>query len=130
MDISKIDRAWPNFLRWFLVQNLQSFTPWHFIEDKDDFIFAAKAFAREDIHNGNVFVFASRQDNDDFAGLEILDGIITSKVIVFHPVFSTEPSQRRWNIVNAIFSDVFDFVSNQVIPDMKDWSIDEDAFDL
>lgn len=130
MKASYIDPKWPNSLRWFLVQNLCSFTPWHFIQKENEFDFAATAFKREDISGGEVFVFASRQDNDDFAGLEILDGKITEKVISFHPVFSMGESKKQWHIVNETYIDVFEFVSKQVIDDMKEWALVEDANEL
>ena len=132
MHPSKIDPRWPNALRWFLVQGLEHFTPWHFISESDQFAFAARAFEREDVSRGSVFVFAHRQDCDDFAGLEVIDGKFTDRVICFHPVFGsgTVESPRNWNIVSETFDDVFEFVSGRVIPDMKDWSSSEDAADL
>ncbi len=92
----------------------------------------AKVFRREDVNKGEVFVFACRQDCDDFAGLELLDGEITDKVIYFHPVFgdSSQPSPRTWNIVIDVYANVFDFVAQRVIPDMQDWALVEDASDL
>lgn len=130
MDTSKINRDWPNALRWFIAQDLHSFTPWHFLKEPHEYEFAAKAFENEDTSNGKVFVFAGRQDCDDFAGLEIIDGKISDKVIYFHPVFSTGVSDRKWNIVNNAYDDVFDFVAKQVVPDMKDWALTEDTKDL
>ena len=130
MDSSLIDKEWPNALRWFLVQNLHNFVPWHFMKQPDEFQFAAKAFEKEDINNRKIMVFASRQDNDDFAGLEIKDGKITDTVIYFHPVFSSSGSDKSWNIVIDEYNDVFEFVANQLVPDMKDWALCEDASDL
>lgn len=132
MEHSKINPAWPNALRWFLAQGLTTFAPWYFIEEPDEMEFAADAFRREDVSSGNVFVFARRQDRDDFAGLELVDGRITDTVIYFHPVFdgSTQPSSRTWNIVLDTYDDVFAFVAKCVIPDMKDWALTEDAADL
>jgi hypothetical protein len=132
MERIKIDDAWPNALRWFLVQDLRRFTPWHFIKEPEEMAFAANAFRHEDVSRGEVFVFARRQDCDDFAGLKVVNGRITEKVIYFHPVFgdTSKPTSRTWNIVNATFEDVFEFVAKQVIPDMKDWALVEDAKDL
>lgn len=132
MEHSRIETSWPNALRWFLAQGLTSFTPWHFIQDPDEMAFAANAFRREDVSGGEVFVFARRQDCDDFAGLELVGGRITDKVVYFHPVFadSSKPSPRTWNIVAATYSDVFEFVAQRVVPDMKDWALVEDAADL
>lgn len=125
-----INSNWPNALRWFLVQNTENFCPWHFLSHAKEFEFAAKAFANEDTKNRMVFVFASRQDNDDFAGFEIVDGKITDKVILFHPVFGSGRSERSWDIVDSQFNDVFEFLSNQIVPDMKDWALTEDASEL
>lgn len=132
MEHSKIDTSWPNALRWFLAQSLNTFTPWHFIRDPEEMAFAANAFRREDVSGGEVFVFARRQDCDDFAGLEVVGGRITDKVVYFHPVFgdSSRSSPRTWNIVAATYGDVFDFVAQRVVPDMKDWALVEDAADL
>ncbi|MDQ1061274.1 hypothetical protein [Stenotrophomonas sp. SORGH_AS_0282] len=132
MEPSKIDPAWPNALRWFLSQGLARFTPWHFLSDASDFAFASRAFQREDVSGGEVFVFASRQDCDDFAGLLIVDGRITDRVVYFHPVFadSSQPSPRTWNIVCDAYEDVFEFVKARVIEDMKEWALFEDAADL
>jgi hypothetical protein len=132
MERSLINPTWPNSLRWFLAQGLTSFTPWHFIKDPNEMASAANAFRREDVNNGEVFVFAWRQDCDDFAGLELSGGNITDKVIYFHPVFgdSTHPSPRDWNIVTETYRDVFEFVAQCVIPDMKCWALTDDAADL
>lgn len=100
------------------------------MSSSDEFEFAAKAFEKEDIHKGKVFVFASRQDNDDFAGLEVVDRKVTEKVIVFHPVFSIGADENQWNIVNSTYADVFEFFQKQVVPDMKEWALTEDASDL
>jgi hypothetical protein len=131
MDHTKIDPHWPNALRWFLCQHLSSFTPWHFIQEPTEFEFAANAFRREVVSKDQVFVFARRQDCDDFAGLKIQDGKVTDTVIHFHPVFATSSSSATadpaWNIVSGVFEDVFEFLANRVVPDMKDWASVEDA---
>jgi hypothetical protein len=132
MEPAKIDPAWPNALRWFLHQGLTRFTPWHFFYDASDFAFASRVFQREDVGGREVFVFASRQDCDDFAGLLIVDGRITDRVVHFHPVFSgsSQPSPRTWDIVFGTYEDVFEFVRAIVIEDMKEWALVEDAADL
>jgi hypothetical protein len=64
--------------------------------------------------------------------LEIINGVITEKVICFHPVFSTSTleSARTWNIVNATYQNTFEFMAHQVIADMQMWAESEDANDL
>ena len=131
MHRSKINPTWPNALRWFLVQELTSFTPWHFITEPDELTGVAQTFHREDVYDGHVFVFARRQDCDDFAGLEVVEGQITDRVIQFHPTFSPSlPSPKKWHITIQTFEDIFEFISSCVIPDMKDWAVVEDASDF
>lgn len=116
----------PNYLRWFLVQNLKSFTPWHI--DGKGMKGASDAFHNEDLKKRNVFVFATRQDNDDFAGLEIIEGVITDRVIYFHPSFGN--NVPGWDIVCGEYEDTFTFIASVVIPDMKDWALTEDADEI
>nr|CAX37009.1 hypothetical protein [uncultured bacterium] len=127
MDSSKIDPEWPNSLRWFLCQGLNKFTPWHFVDEPSEHENIARIFKGEDRQHRNIFVFANRQDRDGFAGLLIVDGKITSKVVCFHPTFASAESilssSYGWNIVIAEFEDVFDFVAKIVVPDMKDWAL-------
>jgi hypothetical protein len=123
-----IDPDWPNALRWFLVQGLRQFAPWHFISEPAQCEAAATAFLREDLHRREVFVFAFRQDCDDFAGLELANGVMTNRVICFHPSFSS--NVPGWDIVDAMYEDVFEFVASHVIPEMKAWADTEDAGEL
>lgn len=128
MDASKINPNWPNSLRWFLVQRLEHFTPWHFIPEPSFGDHASRAFSREDVAGRKVFVFAYRQDCDDFAGLEVIAGRFTDRVLCFHPSFGT--NVPGWQIVDATFDSVFDFVAQRVVPDMQDWAAGEDAGEL
>lgn len=135
MERSKISPRWPNALRWLLIQDLHSFTPWHFIREPGELDFAANAFRREDVSQGDAFVFARRQDCDDFAGLEVVDGCVSNRVIHFHPVFSAVGGQGESmvggrNIVCGTFDDVFGFVAERVVHDMREWAQIEDANDL
>jgi hypothetical protein len=129
MKSSLINPNWPNALRWLLVHDLHQFRPWQLFRQPDEYSSAARAFEREDVSRGKVLAFASRQDCDDFAGLEIVDGQVTQKVICFHPVFgsATADSPRTWNIVQETHEDVFEFLSRRVLLDMKEWASTADA---
>lgn len=134
VERSDIDQRWPNALRWFLAQSLSSFTPWYLSKKPTECQFAVEAFRREDLHEREVFVFARRQDCDDFAGLMILNGKATDKVIHFHPVFASSAtdnsSSNAWGIVCDEYEEVFEFFAKRVVPDMKDRALVEDASDL
>ena len=124
----EINPEWPNALRWFLAHELHRFSPWRFIDKLGKTDSVEKAFSREDLMHREVFVFAFRQDCDDFAGLEVVAGKVTDRVIYFHPSFGT--NVPGWNIVEGTFVDVFEFVAQQVIPDMRDWASTTDASEV
>ncbi len=134
MDPSLIDPRWPNGIRWFLANGLVRWTPWSLSADPSELEFAAEAFRREDVGHRRVLAFWRRQDSDDFAGLEVIGGKVTDRVLCFHPVFGSGPANlaapREWDIVTEVFEDVFGFVARRVVPDMKDWATYEDARDL
>ena len=115
----------PNALRWFLEQGLCRFTPWHLVSEPSQGESAAKAFCQEDLKKRQVVVFAYRQDCDDFAGLEVVAGLISDRVICFHPSFGQNVA--GWSIVDAEYEDVFEFVAQRVVPDMREWALTEDA---
>ena len=120
----------PNSLKWFLVQKSTSFTPWH-LENEPRGL--KNPFKSEDLEGREVYVFAYRQDCDDLAGFLLVDGIITEKVIHFHPSYTSNSDTQKasgWSIVNGEYEDIFEFFAKVVMPDMKEWAITEDADDL
>lgn len=63
------------------------------------------------------------------------DGCVSNRVIHFHPVFSAVGGQGGAmvggrNIVCGTFDDVFGFVAERVVHDMREWAQIEDANDL
>ena len=128
------DPQLPNDLRWLLTLGLFHLQPWFLFRQRDEYTFASNAFTNEDIRHRSVLTFARRHDCDDFAGLEIVDGHVTSRVICFHPVFATPPSPvsepRTWDICCGTYRDVFAFLSDVVAPAMREWASVDDATDI
>ena len=130
------DLTLPNDLRRLLALNIFDLLPWYLFRQKETFAFASKAFANEDIKRRSVLTFASRQDCDDFAGLQIVDGRITSRVIYFHPVFGPASSaeaannDRTHNICMGTYPDVFSFLSEVIVRDMRECAAREDATEI
>lgn len=117
----------PNNLRWFLVQKSTTFVPWH-LEEKPRGL--NNVFKSEDIEQRELFVFAYRQDCDDLAGFLIVDGLITDKVIYFHPSYTSNPKAQResgWSIVTGEYNDIFEFFAEVIVPDMREWALVDDA---
>lgn len=127
------DTDLPNDLRWLVALGVFHLQPWFLFRHRDEYEFASNAFAAEDIVHRSVITFARRHDCDDFAGLEIIDGRVTSRVIYFHPVFgSSSPVRepRTWDICCGTYADVFAFLSDVVVPAMRDWSSCDDASEI
>ena len=115
----------PNSYNWFIKLNLKKFIPWHFKDDLDFFTSFNSQFKKE-CPKREVLTFASRQDMDTFAGFEILDGKTTEKVIEFHLTFN---NNSDWNIIEAEYEDLFEFLRKSVLPTMKEWILDDDIED-
>ena len=113
---------WPLSFRWGRANGLSKLVPWHFLAD-DVGLFADEQFKKERIDSREVRTFAKRQDCDDFAGFLVADGIITGRVIYFHPSFS---SAQNSNLVNSEHADFWEFVRDIVIPDTKEWESEAD----
>jgi hypothetical protein len=129
------DPLLPNDLRWLLALRLFHLQPWFLFRHRDEYEFASHAFANEDMEHRTVLTFARRYDCDDFAGLEIVHGSVTSRMIYFHPVFNSSVSpvsepRRTWDICCGTYPDVFAFLSDVVVPAMRDWALCSDASEI
>lgn len=128
------DPRLPNDLRWLMALRLFHLQPWFLFRHRDEYQFASTAFANEDVQHRAVLTFARRHDCDDFAGLEIVDGSVTSRVIYFHPVFGSStlpvPDPRKWDICWGTYPDVFAFLSEVIVPAMRDWALCSDASEI
>ena len=131
MQTADIEAHWPNALRWFLSQDLHHFAPWRLLEKHQQFEFHTESVEDDGPpRKGTIFVFARRDDNGDFAGLQMVDGIITERVICFHPLIPTHDPNQGLNVVSAIYENVFDFVAYKIIDDMKQQAQQVDASEL
>ena len=113
----------PLAFRWFASLGLLWFKPWDFAYDISPQRNVRRAFRIESGGKRDVIPFASRQDNDDMAGFEVIDGQVTDRVIAFHPSWT---EKRNHCLIDREFDDLWMFVSQQVIDDMKDWASEED----
>jgi hypothetical protein len=113
----------PNSYNWFVKLKLTTFIPWHFEEVLKLNSIGNERFKIENNSNREVLTFGKRQDMDTFAGFEIINGKICENVIVFHPSFQKNTSD--WNIIENEYLDLFEFIKNQVLKEMKEWIIDD-----
>ncbi|MGX7668749.1 hypothetical protein [Flavobacterium pedocola] len=122
-----MDTETPNAYNWFAKLKLTKFIPWHFDETLTLDSIGNERFAIENNANRKVQTFGKRQDMDTFAGFEIKNGKVCENVIVFHPSFQKNTSD--WDIIENEYSDFFEFMKNQVLPDMKEWIVDDNVED-
>jgi hypothetical protein len=119
----------PLAYRWFIVKGLENWDPWYLIDDKHSILrspdhssneFASKAFRLELGADFDVYLFARRQDRDDFAFFVIRDGVIEDKVVTAHLSFSESrevKSPLRYEQINMTFTR---WVRDVVLIDLDD----------
>ena len=115
----------PLAYRWLVAHGLIHFKPWHIAPDPDDGGASRAAFRIETGYRRDVLPFARRQDNDDTAGFEIIDGRPTSRVIAYHPAFV---NRLNAHLIDAEFDDLWSFLAARVVDDMRWWA-DESELD-
>ena len=121
-----MNRKFPSAYYWFSKLNNSRFIPWHIDGEESRFETLNKLFREEHDENRELQVFGSRQDMDTYCGFEVVNGIIKENVIVFHP--SWQGGNKSKNIILAEYKDIFEFLANRVLPEMKEW-IKEDEVD-
>lgn len=112
---------WPLSFRWARANGLTKLVPWHFLADADG-SFADEQFKKERTDSREIRTFAKRQDCDDFAGFVVAAGIITDRVVCFHPSFASTPNRH---MVDGEYDTFWDFLRNVVIRDTTDWESEE-----
>ena len=125
----------PLAYRWFLIKGLSDWQPWYFIDtpetverepqflDNQNF---ARAFRTETGADFDVYLFARRQDMDDFAFFVVQNGRIEDRVVRIHLSFSNRFELRdplRYSDPKFTF---IEWVREEVISDVSDWMSEED----
>lgn len=125
----------PLAYRWFLAKGLTNWQPWYFIDTdatvqgKPDFAanqFASNAFQAETGADFDVYLFARRQDMDDFAFFVVRDGKIEDRVVTIHLSFAKRmefASPLRYDQTGQGFTQ---WLRETVIADVEDWISEED----
>lgn len=116
----------PLALRWILANGMTQLRPWRFF-DSDQGESAERAYARESGSDSRVWVFACRQDCDDFAGFVVESGRITDRVVCFHPSFN---GSIHTCLVNSEHENLFDFLRDVVLADTENWCGEDELDDL
>lgn len=131
--------AFPLAYRWFLTRGLTNWQPWYLIDTEEtlrgepDFTaneFASKAFQQETKADFHVYLFARRQDRDDFAFFAVHDGKIQDKVVTIHLSFAKRlelSSPLRYCDISQGFTQ---WLRGIVIADVEEWMSEDDLYDV
>lgn len=106
----------PSLYKTFLEENTTRFVPWHFFDESPGNLNVQ--FGLETRGTKEVLSFAYRQDQDTFSGFEIVDKIVTGKVIVFHLSFSENVTD--WDIILSEHSNLDEFLKSVKV-DAEEW---------
>ncbi|MFJ2990673.1 hypothetical protein ACIPF8_22650 [Collimonas sp. NPDC087041] len=128
----------PLSYRWFLAKGLTKWQPWYFI-DTDFSVkeapncvenqFATRAFKVETGADFDVYLFARRQDMDDYAFFVVRDGKIEDKVVSMHLSFAKKLELNEPLRYSEIKQSFVQWLREIVIADVEYWISEEDMYD-
>lgn len=129
------DHRFPQAYRWLIQKGLTNWEPWYFVDDvqtinaqpdlaRSDFF--QREFRTETGADYEVYLFARRQDREDFAFfVRGTDDLIEDNVITWHLTFSgrfesfiKQPFQRPAEDKRV---NLFAWVRHDLIADIEDW---------
>ena len=112
---------YPIEYRWLLAHKFAFLTPWYELDEKQVISFRNE-YQKET--NKDILPFATRQDNDDIAGFEVIDGEATRTVLTVHLPWSKKLEGDGYPSTVAI-DNIFDWIAQVMFGDTQEW-IDED----
>ncbi|CAK9888770.1 MULTISPECIES: hypothetical protein [Pseudomonas] len=129
---------YPLAYRWFIHKGLTDWEPWYFCDtlaslqhapDLSKNAFAASAFAKETAADFEVYLFARRQDREDFAFFVVRDGVIEDKVITVHLSFADKLELRSRLTYEQVTRSFSEWVAEVALADAVEWMSEEDLED-
>jgi len=128
----------PLAYRWFIAKGLTRWEPWYFL-DTVETVEEAPGFAEKEIFarefkletgaDFDVYLFARRQDMDDYAFFVFRDGKIEDKVVSVHMSFAKRRELGDPLRYTAIRYTFMQWLRKEVIPDVEDWMSEVDLYD-
>jgi hypothetical protein len=127
----------PLAYRWFLAKGLTNWQPWYFTDtdataqDGPDLAanqFAQNAFQMETGADFDVYLFARRQDMDDFAFFVVRDGKIEDKVVTIHLSFAERFELSSPLAYDQISQGFTQWLRETVMVDVEDWMSEADMY--
>lgn len=128
----------PLAYRWFIVKELTNLEPWYFSDDKASVQlppdwskseFAIQEFKTETGADFDVYLFARRQDCDDYAFFVVRDGKIEDRVVLIHLSFAKKLEVKSPLRYEQNYPTFMRWIRNHVIVDVEEWMSEVDLFD-
>lgn len=105
---------------WFSKLNLSSFKPWDFVKSLDVITDNNPLITEIEIKNQKILTFGKRVDKQIYAGFQIINQRLVDKVIVV--VLSSNLYDVGEKYITSEHDDLFGFIQDRVIQDMKGYS--------
>ena len=135
------ENVFPLPYRWVIARHLTDWTPWHFEDDMASISlapnlekneFARRAFHRETGADFDVYLFARRQDMDEFAFFTVTDGRLDDDVITIHLSFSNHLELRAPLEKPHLGQTrgLMKWIREVAIRDAEEWMSEEDLLEI
>lgn len=130
--------AFPLAYRWFLARSLIDWQPWYFIDSNESiqrppdfsrYASLAREFKLETQADFDVYLFARRQDCDDFAYFVVDEGVIQDQIVTMHLSFSGRLEMKAPLTRADVKHDFTSWIRHIVVPDVQDWMSEADMYD-
>lgn len=117
----------PLSYRWLQAQGFKGFMPWQLI-DMPGSPGLRKEFQLE-TGELDFYPFARRQDCDDVAGFEVIQGQIQEAVISVHLTWVGRKEREGFPSFSR-YKDLFEWFQQELLPDTQDWMNEEELNEL
>jgi len=112
--------------RWLKAHRFEGFLPWWFIDNPGQEGLRVE-YQKET--GEDFYPFARRQDCDDVAGFKVVNGEIQKEVVSVHLTWAGKREVEGFP-VKVVYKDLFEWLSQEVLPETADWVSEEDLADL
>lgn len=117
----------PLAYRWLKAHGFKGFIPWHLIDMP-----GTPALRKEfQLETGDLdfYPFARRQDRDDVAGFEVIQGQIQEAVISVHLTWVGHKEREGFPSFSR-YKDLFEWFQQEILPDTQEWMCEEELQEL
>ncbi|WP_211093462.1 hypothetical protein, partial [Flammeovirga agarivorans] len=121
-----INMKLPIEYRWLKAHSFEGLRPWYFVDPSK-----SEGLRKEyQLETGkDIIPIARRQDNDEFAGFEIIDNEIQNKVLTVHLTWSSKLERANYPSITESKS-IFKWLEQVVIPETIDWINEDELEDI